>query len=72
MAEGTTLHNLLAKQMAEGKIGPSEKGTRQAANFIVGSTIKTEGLTGVRDARAGAEVDSLKSKIKAARKFDGK
>lgn len=43
MAEGTTLHNLLSKQMASGKIGPREKGAREAVNSMVKMDIKLSG-----------------------------
>lgn len=71
MAEGTTLHNLLAKQMTEGKIGPKEAGTRMAINFTTAADIKANAKSrGAMNDYVKKSVDQSSKSIKTAREID--
>ena len=75
MAEGTTLHNLLAKQMAEGKIGKTEATARKVINNNIKTGIQSESSENPIVKQYGknllkSESGQSSTYLKAARNYD--
>ena len=75
MAEGTTLHNLLAKQMDEGSIGKTEARARKVINNNIKTGIASEASSNPTVKTYGknllkSESDMSDTYIKAARNYD--
>ena len=75
MAEGTTLHNLLAKQMEEGKIGKREVRARKVTNANIKTGIQLESSENPTVKQYGknllrSESEQSSTYLKAARNYD--